>query len=514
MNGAELTLASLAASGAEVCFANPGTTELELVTALDTVDGIRPVLCLFEGVATAAADGWSRMTGRPALTLLHLGPGLANGLANLHNARRAGSPVVTVVGDHATWHLPADAPLTTDIGSLARPMATFVRAATSARRAGEDAAAAVEAALTPPGGPAVLVLSQDAAWGDAGDAPVVAARPVPARPEVADEAVAAAREALTGPGPTVLLVGGSALDEPGLRAAGRVAAGTGARLVHETFVTRMPRGRHLPAAARLGYFPEQAAEQLGGAAAVVLAGTRAPVGFFGYPDGRSSLLDTGTRVVELGGPGHDVGPALAALADQLGTDPAPVPPPDPPTRPTGALTPSTLAAALAVTLPEGAVLVDEGISSSGPWTEASAGAAPHDHLALTGGAIGWGLPAAVGAAVACPDRPVIALQADGSGAYTAQALWTMAREALDVTAVVLNNAAYRILRIEVARAGGGEPGAATAGLTGLDRPVLDWVSLAGGYGVPGRRVTTADELLDALDAALGEPGPHLVEAML
>lgn len=528
MNGAQSLVAAARTAGIDVCFANPGTTEMPLVQALDGEPGIRPVLALFEGVVTGAADGYARMAGRPAMTLLHLGPGTANGLANLHNARRAHTPLLNVVGDHATWHLPFDAPLTSDIDSLVGPVSGWVRTSRSPRSAAGDLVAAVAAARSAPGQVATLIVPADVQWGELPDAVTAAdAAVAPGVPAAVDEdRVRAAASALRSGTPGVLLLGGAALSEAGVRAAGRVAAATGCRLLTEKFPARAERGGDLPAVEKLPYFPEPAREALSGVGTVVIAGTTSPVAFFGYPGVPSSEVPDETRAVPLAGPADDVVGALADLADAVGAgsgragsgSPARVEPGQPalprPELPSGRLDVRSLCQAIAGLQPEGAIVVEEALSSAGPYFTAAAGAPRHSFLSLTGGAIGQGLPSAAGAAIACPDRPVIAFQADGSGLYTAQALWTMAREQLDVTVVVAANGTYRILQTELARAGVTDPGHASRSLTDLGSPRIDWVALSTGYGVPARRVTDADALVEAVRDGLREPGPHLVEALL
>jgi len=514
MNGAEALLRTASAAGVDVCFANPGTTEMQLVAALDAVPGMRAVLGLFEGVCTGAADGYARMLRKPALTVLHLGPGFANGIANLHNARRARVPIVNLIGDHASWHLPYDAPLTSDIESLARPVSGWLRSSASAKELARDGADAIRAALTPPGQIATLIVPQDCAW-SAADGPARVAPPPPAS-AVSDAVIAATAEALASREPAVLFLGGEALGERGLRAAERIAAACGCRVLTETFFTRQERGGDLPGFARLPYFPEQAREALSPCRHLVVAGTREPVGFFGYPDGRSRLAPDDARRHVLASPGDDVAGALEALAARLGAPARPDAPAHPqrPARPTGPLDPARLGQAIAALQPEGAIVVDEAATSGLAYGALSAGAPRHSVLALTGGAIGQGLPCATGAAVACPDRKVIAFQADGSGMYTAQALWTMARESLDVTVVICSNRAYRILQAELSRAGIAEPGPNARALTGLSHPDLDWVALARGLGVPGSRADSAEAFCAAFERAVAEPGPALIEALL
>jgi acetolactate synthase-1/2/3 large subunit len=517
VNGAESLVRTAAAAGVEVCFANPGTTEMDIVRALDSAGGVRPVLGLFEGVCTAAADGYARMAGRPALALLHLGPGLANGLANLHNASRARTPLVCVVGEHARPHRRRDAPLQTDIEGLARPVSAWVRTSADPAEVAADTAAAIAAARSAPGGVATLIVPADCAWEPAGE-PAMPRAPVPPRP-VAGDVVEAAARALAGPAPGALLLGGAGLGERGLRAAGRAAAATGCLLLTETFPARWERGGDLPAPQRLPYFPEDATAVLARASALVLAGAPAPVAFFGYPGLPGDLTPPGVPITTLAAPGDDVAGALDALADAVddGRPDAPAPRPTPasgPPPPDAPLTPEGAIAVIAAGQPEGAIVVDEGITLSPGYAAAAAGAPRHTYLSLTGGAIGQGLPSAAGAAIACPDRPVLALQADGSAMYTLQALWTHAREGLDVTTLLCANRSYRILLEELRRAGVERPEPRSRALTGLDDPPLDWVALAGGMGVPAVRAATAGELAAALERALAEPGPHLVEMVL
>lgn len=514
MNGAESLIRTLAGAGVDVCFANPGTTELHLVQALDEAGLVRAVPGLFEGVCSAAADGYARMAGRPAMTLLHLGPGVSNALANLHNARRARTPVVNVVGEHVREHRGHGAPLDADIETLVGPVSKWVRTSATAAQLARDGAEAVAAATSAPGGVATLIVPADCAWDEA--VAVAAAQPAVAPAAVSDAAVEAARVALSAGSPAALFLGGPGLNERSLRAAGRVAAATGCHLFAETFPARMERGGGLPAPRRLPYFPQEATAALAQASSLVLAGAPAPVAFFGYPGVPSELAPAGMPVVELAAPGDAVEDALERLADSLGAAGAgqPPPPPRPAEMPEGPLTPAAVGLVLAAVQPEGAIVVDESVTLSAHYVGASAGAPRHTYLALTGGAIGQGLPSAAGAAVACPDRPVIALQADGSAMYTLQALWTHAREGLDVTSLICANGRYEILVEELDRAGVQEPGPRARALTSLTGPPLDWVALAGGMGVPATRATTAGELAGALRSALAEPGPHLVEMVL
>ena len=513
MNGAESLVRTAVAAGAEVWFANPGTTEMPLVAALDSVPGVRSILGLFEGVCTGAADGYARMSDRPAVTLLHLGPGVANGIANLHNARRAHSPLVNVIGDHATWHLPFDAPLTSDIASLAAPVSGWLRSTMTPKDLAGDMADAIAAARTPPGRVATMIASADCQWGEAGGPAPPRAVPAPAGVDGAriDASVRAVRAAER----VGILLGGMALREPGLRAAARVAAACRARLICETFPARLERSPSLPQLERLPYFPEAAAESLASLDILVLAGARAPVAFFGYDGVPSELANPRGTVAALASDDEDPVAALCALADALGAaaNPPAAAPSARPGLPDGALDPGTLGQVLAALQPEDAIVMDEGATSGLPYYLAAA-APPHTFLTLTGGAIGQGLPCATGAAVACPGRQVIALQADGSGLYTLQALWTQAREGLDVVTLICANRSYRILQIEMARAGITEPGPTARSLTDLGNPPIDWVELSRGFGVPGVRAETCDELIHALRRAFAEPGPALIEAVL
>ena len=510
MNGAQALLRTLADCGVNVCFANPGTSEMHFVAALDAVPDVRGVLCLFEGVATGAADGYGRMADGPAAALLHLGPGLANGLANLHNARRARTPLLTVVGDHASYHKRHDAPLESDIDALANAVSGWVRRPARAADLGADAADAVAAAMAPPGQVATLILPADVSWSDgANPAPPAAIRaPAP----VPDEAVAAAAAAVRSGEPCVILLGGTALRRRGLEAASRLATAS-VRLLSETFPARHERGAGIPPVDRLAYLAEFAAAQLAGARHLILAGARAPVAFFAYPNLPGSLVPEGCTVHVLAEAGEDVTAALGAVAELVAPRAEAVPQqPERPVLPDGDLTAESAAAVIGALLPEGAIVSDEA-NTSGLWLSgATAGAPPHDWLTLTGGAIGQGLPLAAGAAIACPDRSVLALEADGSAMYTITALWTHAREQLDITTVIFSNRRYAILGIELDRVGAVSSGQAARRLLDLSGPDIDFTALAAGMGVPARRADTAAELAAALRQAFAEPGPHLIEA--
>jgi acetolactate synthase-1/2/3 large subunit len=514
MNGAESLIRTAVAAGVEVCFANPGTTEMALVAALDAVEGMRAVLGLFEGVCTGAADGYARMKDKPALTLTHLGPGFANGIANLHNARRARSPVVNVIGDQATWHLAADAPLTSDIASLARPVSSWVQEIKSAKAIASATAEAIAASGKAPGRISTLIVPSDCLWDTAvGDAaPILPPPPMP----VAHGAIQRCASTLQKHGTkSALFLGAQGMRERALNAAGRIAEKTGCRLVCETFPSRIERGAGRPVVEKLPYFPEQALELLSKFEAVILVGGLSPVAFFGYPNLPSSLIPAGCLAETLATPEQDTIAAVEALADQIGASrSASGAQMKRPPRPTGKLDSATVGAAIAALMPENCIVMDEAATTGLPFFSASAGAPPHTYMALTGGAIGQGLPCATGAAIACPDRKVIAFQADGSGMYTVQALWTQAREGLNVTTLICNNRRYRILQVELARAGVNEPGRKARSLTSLAEPEIEWAKIAAGMGIPAVRVETAEMLITQMERALAESGPNLIEMLI
>jgi acetolactate synthase-1/2/3 large subunit len=436
-------------------------------------------------------------------------------LANLHNARRARTPVVNIVGDHATYHARYDAPLQSDIASIARAVSGWYRSSARADDVAADAADAVAAAMGPPGCVATLVLPADASWSPSATG---AATPHPRRPaaSVPTELVDEVAKVLRSGERTALLLGGTALRARGLLAASRVCHATDAALLGETFPANLERGAGLPSVERLAYFAEMAQAQLDGVAHLILVDTTAPVSFFAYPDKPSDLVPPGCTVHPLVQPGEDAAGALEALAEAVGApgDGAVRVPDQRPARPDGAITMETLAAAIGSTLPEDAIVVDEGNTSGLFVSGATAGCPRHDWLTLTGGAIGLGLPMATGAAVAAPERPVVSLQADGSAMYTVQALWTQAREQLNVTTVVLANRSYAILNIELQRVGANAGGPAARRLLDLTDPDLDFTHLAQGMGVPAQRIEGADQLADALEASYREPGPSVLEVVL
>ena len=514
MNGAQRLLTTLTESGVDVCFANPGTSEMHFVAAMDDVPSMRGVLALFEGVATGAADGYGRVTGRPAAVLLHLGPGLGNGIANLHNARRAGSPVLTIVGEHATTHQQFDAPLQSDIAALAGNVSQFVRTTNHVADLEQDARDGVAAAIGPPSGVATLILPADVSWSEAGEGSAPSNSRTATSIDPAD--LKAVADALRRANHAVILVGGPATREDAVRHAVRCADAVGAQLLSETFPPFTRRGAGAVAVERVSYLGEFAASQFAEADLIVTVGAHVPATFFAYPNMASDLVPDGAALMELGVSTTDAQTTLAALAEELGaaSTPGSIIEADQPEPPTGALTGASLAQAVAATLGEGTIVVDESNTGGIYLAGATKGAPSHDWLTLTGGAIGYGMPAAIGAAIGAPDQRVLCLESDGSAMYTIQALWTMARENLNITTVILSNRSYAILTMELARVGARSDAKAAQELLDLENPTLNFVSIAEGMGIAARRVETADGLVAALQDSVAKPGPMLIEAML
>ena len=513
-NGALALLRTLLDSGVNVCFTNPGTSEMHFIAALDSAPEMRAVLALFEGVATGAADGYARMAGKPAATLLHLGCGLGNGLANLHNARKGRVPVVNIVGDHATYHVKYDAQLQSDIETVARNVSSWVRTSQSTEALSRDVAEAIAVAKGPPGQVATLILPADVSWAEGGvPAPPVEIQPAPC---ASDAAVAKIAEALQTGGKNALILGGRALREPVLMAAARIAAKTRAKLFAEGFPARIERGAGLPHAERIAYLAELAAVQLAGLDNLVLVDAKPPVSFFAYPGKKSYLVPDGCALHDLSLPAEDVAGSLEKLCRKVGADDAApaVNTLKRPGRPRGKLTAEKICKAIGHLLPENAIIVDEAQTSGTTLPKFTAGAPRHDVLALTGGSIGQALPCAVGAAIACPDRPVIALAGDGSAMYTIQALWTMARENLNIVSIIFNNGAYGILNMELERVGAEKAGPKAKSQLDLTSPGLDFAHMARGMGVSSMRVTSAEDFSMALERALSTPGPHLIDAVV
>jgi len=511
MNGAEALVATAVSAGVEICFANPGTTELPLVMALDTVPGLRSILCLHENVATGAADGYGRMAGKPAMCLLHLGVGLANGLTNLHNARRAFTPLLNVIGDHATWHLPADPLLATDVESLAHTVSDYVKTSLGATTVASDLADAIEATMANGGCVATLIVPHDAQISEAGDG--IPVRRVQAKKTCSSRRVVEAAKALKS-GKSALLLGGDALSEPGIMLAGRIAAIGGADLLCDTFFARMERGGGLPSPKKLPYFPDEALELTRRYERVIVAGTRRPVAFFGHPP-VPSYLTTEEQTVILAGPEEDGLGALAALASEVNA-------PDvldemfgePPAMPKGGLDAQAVSAVIARLQPAECIVMDEVLAVGVPYFDASKHSPRFTHLMLTGGAIGQGPSAATGAAISCPNRKVINFQSDGCGAYSVQALWTQARESLDVVTIIGSNRSYQILELELLRAGVAQTGPMTRSMLRLDNPFLEWVKIGEGFGVPAVAVDSAETLAREMERALMLRGPRLIEAIM
>lgn len=515
MNGAQALMKTLVDAGIEVCFSNPGTSEMHFVAALDDEPQMRAVLALFEGVATGAADGYARMADKPAAVLLHLGVGLGNGLANLHNARKGKVPVLNIVGDHATYHVQYNAQLQSDIETIARNISPeFVRTSQSTAELCQDSLDAIQAATTLPHKVATLILPADVSWGKGGT-PALLPTPSPA-PVASDDTIASVKAAIQQGKKVALLLGGHALREPSLMAAAKIAAHSGVTLFHETFPTRHERGAGLPALEKLAYFAELVSVQLADIDHLILVDSKAPVSFFAYPGKKSYLVPDKCQLHTLASEEHDALASLNKLVSALNADDAtPVlQASQRPSLPTGSLTAEKMCQALGYHLPDNAIIIDEAITSGLMLPKMTEGCPRHDYLTLTGGGIGQGTPNAVGAAIACPDRPVFALIGEGTSMYTIQSLWTMAREGLDVTVIIFNNASYSVLNIELERVGADKIGSKARSQLDLNGPVINFAQLAESMGVTGTRVNSAEEASAALEFALANEGPHLIEAMV
>lgn len=513
MNGADALIQTLVENGVDTCFANPGTTETHIVGAIDRTNRLRPILGLFEGVCTGAADGYARLAGKPAATLLHLGPGLANGLCHLHNGRKAHSPIVNLIGNHPRSHLKYDAPLTSDIVGLAEPVSGWVRQVSRPEDIAQDGADAVEASWGPPGQVSSLIIPADCSWTD--DIEPTASRQRSIPEPAMDKAVSATANLCAYGKETALLIGAEGLTEPGLKAAGQIAAKTGARLIAYTFEPLMQRGAGRIPVERIPYFPEDAEEALRGLKHMILCGSKEPVSFFSYPTGGGTLVPDGCELSTFVPLGGDVVTSLQALADQLDAKTAgPTQALSLPDMPNGAITANAASAVIARAIPDQAVVVDEGITVGFPAYAQSAGSAPHDWLFITGGGIGWAMPVAIGAAVAAPDKKILCIQGDGGAMYTIQALWTMAREKLDITTVVFSNKGYLILDIELERHGLGPAGPNAHRMMDMDEPRIDFVKMASAQGVDAHRVEDCSRFATVLADCLKQPGPHFIEVMM
>jgi acetolactate synthase-1/2/3 large subunit len=513
MNGADSLVQTLLVGGVDTCFTNPGTSEMHMVAALDREPRMRCLLTLFEGVATGAADGYARMALKPACTLLHLGPGLANGVANLHNAGRARVPIVNVIGEHATFHLRYDAPLTSDIEGIARPVSNWVKTSKVSSEVGRDAADAIAAARTAPGQIATLIVPADASWSDGGipcEAVKVASAPVPS-----DDVVLSNAKLLRSGLPTALLLAGDALYGAGLEFASIIAGTTGAKLLAPYPFTRLERGSGRAVVTRIPYIFEQAADLLKQFQNLILVGARIPVSYFAHPAKKASPVPDNCQVHTLAGEAESGAAALEALAAELGDRKMrAVAAAERPSLPTGAISSASIGNALGALLPDDAVLIEESMTSGRNLLTATAGCPPHDVLANTGGSIGIAMPMAVGASTACPERRVICLSADGSGMYTHQALWSMARAGLRVTTVIFANREYGVLKREFASFGLGELGHRTREMFEIGRPDIDWVALARGMGVPGSRPRSMEEFARDFRGATESDGPALIQVDL
>jgi acetolactate synthase-1/2/3 large subunit len=513
-NGAKALIKTLSDSGIDTCFTNPGTSEMHFVAALDGSD-MRAVLCLFEGVATGAADGYARIANKPAATLLHLGCGLGNGLANLHNARKARVPMVNIVGDHAGYHKQYDAPLESDIETIARNVSSWIRTCPSTEQIGADAAEAVEVAYKAPQQISTLILPADVSWGEGAIAskadlsPTIDSAPAELIRQISDVLLTRGKK-------TAILLGRRVLLEEGLVAAAKISEKTGAKLFCEVFPTRLQRGAGLPFVERIAYLAELAAVQLKGYEHLIIIDTKAPVSFFAYPGKESYLVPDRCKVHHLVSDDQDALVSLQAIVDTVDArDVKPtLQPANRPALPAGKLNAAKVCQAVGALMPKNVIISDEAQTSGLKLSTYTAGCPRHDVLTLTGGAIGQGLPVAIGAAIAGNDQPVIALVGDGSVMYTIQSLWTLMNENLDVTVIVLNNRSYAILNIELERVGAKGDGPKAKSQLDLSKTPIDFVAMAKGMGMPAKKATTAEEFNDALAAAIREPGPHLIDAIV
>ncbi len=516
MNGAQIVIRTAVEAGIKFCFANPGTTEMPLVEALDSVPGIEAKLGLFEGCCTGAADGYARMTGIPALTLLHLGPGLANGIANLHNAHRAKTPIVNIIGDHASWHLASDAPLTMDIEALASAVPGWQKTATSANSLSQDTADAISAAMA--GQVATLIIPQDFQWEECTDETIC--RPSFSHDALDKNLIETAAEHLKSDKKSLIILGGKALRKDGLMIAEQIKETTGCDLLSDTFPAHTEIGMGVPALERVPYFPEQAIKKLSQYETVIRIGTKPIVPFFGYKGMDIPLFSDKQTVIKLNPENQDLIEILSTLAIQTGTQKNKTPAPlvkeskKESDLPQEKLSGGKICQIVTALLPENAIVVEEAITSGGAYHLIAPNAEPHSLMTLTGGSLGMGMPCAVGAALACPDRPVINLQGDGSAMYTPQSLWMQARDNLNVTTLICANRSYDILKIEYLRAGNKQFKKNTATLTDLGSPPIDWVKLSQSMGVSAVSVQSGKDLIQELKKAVSIPGPHLIEMVM
>ena len=512
MNGAAFIISSAMKAGIDICFANPGTTEMPLVNALDSVPGMRAVLGLFEGVCTGAADGYARMAGKPAMTVLHLGPGFGNGIANLHNARRARSPMLNVVGEHASWHLPFDPLLAMDIEALAGSVSAWCRTAKTQDALADDTRKAISEALN--GRISTLIVPSDFQLARIADRKIVL--PEKEKHPVEEREVEQAVDLLRKGEKCALILGGHALSHRGLMTAARIQSKIHCDLFYDTFPARLEQGAGYPHMYRIPYLPEMALEVLKPYDTILCIGTRAPVAFFGYAGLPSLFVNDNQKKIVMDRADSAIVDALWMIAQAIHAPEAP----DPgflsslkrPEMPAGDLDGAKACAILAAIQPENAIVVEEAITNSLTYHSVINGCPKFTLLSLTGGAIGQGPASATGAAIACPDRPVINFQADGSAMYTVQSLWTQARENLNVTTLICSNRSYDILKMEMARSGNLTPGANAKRMTDLSG--INWVKLGESMGVASVSVSTCEGMALALEKALTAAGPHLIELMI
>lgn len=515
MNGATALIETLADCGVELCFANPGTSEMHLVQALDSVPSIKSVLALFEGVCTGAADGYARMTGKPAATLLHLGPGMANGIANLHNARRANSPMINIIGNHPNFHIGFDAPLTSDIETLARNFSCWIKSCSTEATLAQDGADAFTASLRQSSGStgqiATLIMGADAAWGNSSGP--VTPNSIPTRSRIDEQALEKIAPLLSKGGNNMLLLEHHATDPAALALASKIASKTGCRLMTGTFPGRVDGGPGCVAVERLPYFPEQILKTLDGVENLILVGGQIPASFFAYQGIPGQLIPKGCTVNRLSAIEEDSIDALARLVERLGAENEAITQFEKMEigKPSGELDTKSIIQSVAATMPENLIVATDsgGGNAAYPYCQNSA---TNSWLSLTGGAIGQGGPCATGAALACPDRPVLAMLGDGGAAYTNQSFWTQAREGLNITTVIFANRSYNILNVEYARLGVTEVGDIAASLFDIGNPEINWVDMAKSFGVPGATADTAEELCKLLEESYETPGPFLIQA--
>ena len=515
MNSADALLKTLIANGLEVVFANPGTSEMHLVAAIDHHPEVRPVLGLFEGVVTGAADGYARMSGKAAANLLHLGPGLGNGFANIHNAKKARTPMLNIVGDHATYHLQYDAPLTSDLDGLAKASSDWVGRSLSPDDLSSIGSQAWSEAHKYPGQIATMLVPADCAWGETDNLGPVVKKSKPLK--IDDKEVDKAFKVLSSSTNAMLFIGGDFLDEESVTLAGKIATSANCRLATDTFVKRHRRGRGITKVEPIPYFAEMAEEHLKGIDSIVFIGTKPPVSFFAYPGKKSYLSPEGAQLIELASPFQDGKYALNALNDlfegtKIDNQFTPDEEINMPT--SGELGPENIGPIFAGLLPEETIVCDEAATSGFFVTPHAWNAKPLDWLALTGGSIGQGLPLATGAAIGAPDRPVVCLHGDGGAMYTVQALWTQARESLNVTNIIFSNRSYAILKVELDRVGALGTGDRAASMFSLDDPAISWPSLAQSLGVDGYTAATVEEFKKALSSSLASEGPSLIEVTI